>query len=461
MKWAVRITPALLCLAACGSPSEPDDSTPGIHIQVGAGVTDTVETVPAQALIVRITPPRAGLIVRFEQQGGPEQPQVLVSPLEGSAFGLILVDTTDATGKVATRVMLGFRAGTARLRITVPELGLVDSATYTILPGRPAGVHLLPRDTTVFLNGTVAIRGGARDRFGNPVSDPIVLTAQSPLLGLSGTVVTALHTGRGSVVGRIGSFVDSVFIGVVPDGSLSALVNGIRTFRTDGSQQVQRFEGFISATSADWSPDGQLLALDGGGGIQVFGLDGVFRTLTRGVGSELYPEFSADGQWLYYSELQGGQAWKIRRVRINGTGDELLTGAEGNEVAPAPSPDGTRVAFVVPGPDQLWLRTLATGATVLLALNGHTPAWSPTGDLIAYNASHSGQGIWAVSPSDGSVRRISPAGVGYHLGLDWSPDGRFLIARSLAGVIHLIEAASGTVFPLTFTGGWEAPAWRQ
>lgn len=460
MKWAIPIT--LLYVAACGSPSEPDDSTPGIHIQVGAGVTDTIETVPVQALIVRITPPRAGVIVRFEQHGGPEQPQVLVSPPEGSVFGLTVVDTTDATGKATTRVNLGFRAGTAHLRITVPEHGLVDSATFTILPGHPAVVHLLPRDTTILLGGTVAIRGGATDRLGNPRSDPILLNAQSPLLGLAGTVVTALQTGRGSVVGRIGSLVDSIFIGVVPNGSLSAIVNGIRTFRTDGAQQVQLFEGFTSATSSDWSPDGQLLALDSGGGpIQVFGLDGVFRTLTRGIGSELYPRFSADGQWLYYSELQGGQAWKIRRVRTNGTDDELLTGAEGNEVAPAPSPDGTRVAYVVQGPDQLWLRTLATGATVLLALNGHTPAWSPTGDLIAYNASHSGQGIWGVNPSDGSVRRISPSGVGYSLGLDWSPDGRFVIARSGFGIIHLIEVSSGTVFPLLFTGGWEAPAWRQ
>jgi Tol biopolymer transport system component len=287
-----------------------------------------------------------------------------------------------------------------------------------------------------------------------------VLTAQSPPLTIAAKLVTATQTGRGRVIGTVGTIADTIFVGVVPNGTLSAVIDDVRIFRTDGSQMVRLSAGLSPGFGADWSPDGQLLAFDNAfGAIRVIGQNGVFRQLTRGTGSERYPKFSADGQWLYYSANTG--AWAIRRVRSDGTGDELVVGTQGNEVAPAPSPDGTRMAYVLTGPDELRIRTLATGESVLLAPNGHTPAWSPGGDLIAYNVTRSGQEIFVITPSGLNSRRVSVPGVAYVLGIDWSPDGKFLIARSTLGTIDLIEVASGTTFPLTFTTGWGSPAWKQ
>ncbi len=42
---------------------------------------------------------------------------------------------------------MGLIAGPGVVRLTVPELGLADSATYTITPGAPAAVHAVDADT--------------------------------------------------------------------------------------------------------------------------------------------------------------------------------------------------------------------------------------------------------------------------------------------------------------------------
>jgi Tol biopolymer transport system component len=277
-------------------------------------------------------------------------------------------------------------------------------------------------------------------------------------------VVTAQQSGRGRIIGTVGPIADTVFVNIPPDGTISFVQDaGVYISRLGGAVRTLLAGPPIHGQMADWSPDGQLLAISTSSErIRVIALDGSVRFVGPGGGPEVFPKFSADGQWIYYS-IFGIDAfgWQIRRVHPDGSGDEQVSAANGLEVAPAPSPDGTKLAYTVTGLDQLWVRNLSGGASTLLAANGHSPAWSPDGSLIAYNVTHSDQELWVVSSTGTNARKVSGRNSPYALGIDWSPDGLWLIARSERGSVDLIAALGGGSITLPFSGGWTAPAWKQ
>jgi WD40 repeat protein len=55
-------------------------------------------------------------------------------------------------------------------------------------------------------------------------------------------------------------------------------------------------------------------------------------------------------------------------------------------------------------------------------------------------------------------RAVTPASRTYRASsIDWSPDSKWLIARSVAGVLDLVEVETGRVLPLGYTA-WYGPA---
>ena len=128
------------------------------------------------------------------------------------------------------------------------------------------------------------------------------------------------------------------------------------------------------------------------------------------------------------------------------------------------SPDGTQVVFQSLGErvdnSDLWLkivgqveaRQLTTDPAADLA-----PAWSPDGTRIAFTRSGSATPgapvgtIHLVSPMGGPARRLSELPT--FRGLSWSPDGLWLAAACLSGTpafrIHLVSAATGEARALT------------
>ncbi len=175
----------------------------------------------------------------------------------------------------------------------------------------------------------------------------------------------------------------------------------------------------------------------------------------------LYPEVSPDGSWVYFS--RGSYGWDLYRVHLDGSGEEVVPmNTPSSDVAPALAPDGKRLAYVVtaPGRDHLMLLDLTTGVTTDLDIVGHSPAWSPDGNQIAYIRS-TDYTLRAVSPDGSNDRNIGIATERYDLGVDRSSDGRWVIARnSSRNYLELVEAASGTTFPLVFTSGYRGPSWR-
>jgi TolB protein len=130
------------------------------------------------------------------------------------------------------------------------------------------------------------------------------------------------------------------------------------------------------------------------------------------------------------------------------------------------SPDGTRLAFRAYDPDnsiEQHIYTVArTGGAIhpLAADPGNRdsdPAWSPSGDLIAFIRQHNGvsenNGVW-VSRPDGSEQRLVSAGVfTVAAGLYWSPDGTELMATPSMQGYTRIDVATGAQTPVGHFGG--------
>jgi len=146
-----------------------------------------------------------------------------------------------------------------------------------------------------------------------------------------------------------------------------------------------------------------------------------------------------------------------------GVPQQLTTGA-GQDLEPALSADGSRLAFAIRRQNaDLWTLPVdpATGRPKsppreAIATNREDSrgAWSPDGRSIAFNSDRGGEmNIWVHDRFDGSSRQLT-SGPGGDYQASWSPDGRaivFFSSRSGSADIWTVEAASGALKPLTET----------
>jgi hypothetical protein len=470
----------LFVVTACGSSTAPHTTTtphPNIYFLAGNQQTDTVQSVPAQALVVLITKNGSVVqdaVVQFEAVSAADSINpyggdwVDVASLSSNQPTSFAAETTNTQGEVAIDVFFGTRAGTAPLVVKVPALGYVDTAKFTVTAGGAASLKSGPADTAVYVNGTVNLHTAVVDRFGNPRTDPVSYAVVSGPAHLSGSTVTITGIGRAAVTGRANKAIDTTYISGIPSGTMAASLDagGIATFNLDGSgYQV------ITTTAAGtvvWNPSGTSLVFDqtSGGGTsggtgQLFGITtaGAVTQLDNSGGAiDAWPSYSHDGTWIYYTKITG--SFDIWRVHPDGTSDSLVSAQAGAPPSefPSPSPDGTRLVYLVPGSAQVEILTLSSGVLTQLGnIVANSTAWSPTGTLIAYNAN----GIISLIHPDGTGQ-TTLTGATYEYQLGWSPDGNWLVARNInTRKIDLISVTTpGLILPLGYTGAMDSPTWH-
>lgn len=155
-----------------------------------------------------------------------------------------------------------------------------------------------------------------------------------------------------------------------------------------------------------WSPDGSTLAYCAGRGQSAYDIytvpvvGGRERRLTDSPALDDGPDYSADGEWIYYNSARASQM-RIWRMRPDGSEQQQVTFDEQyGDWFPHPSPDGRWLLFLsydsaVEGhpPDQhvtLRLMPLEGGTPeILLELFGgqgtlNVPCWSPDASSFAF-----------------------------------------------------------------------------
>jgi Tol biopolymer transport system component len=489
MRRNLLLIAAVFVVASCGDGSGPGGGRPGLTLISGDNVTDTINAQPLKALVVEVRDASGAIapqrtVVRFSSPViSCCSAEMLVGALTSTQYGPFTSGETDGAGRTAVLVQLGGIAGPARIVVSVPTLGVQDTARYTVLPGQPAAILMTPSDTSMYASGSYTVHGSVVDRFMNARNDPVVYTASSPGVSVSSSgVVTASTTGRYTLTGTAGGASGVSSLSIVPPGIVTALVlraNGERivTFNLDGSG----LRDVIGVMDNDngigprprWLPGSSTIIYSdivaGREQIRTIDASGNVSTLIPSPPATLMqqnePSPSANAPVLYFTghDSRCSPPFCLFRSGIDGTNPELLTEliAAGEAAThPSASPDGSKVAFTTSGP-KIKVFDYNTKTISAWSVTGDYPAWSPDGAQIA-STDPNGLGNLRLVNADGTNQRlISSGGRQYtNAPVVWSPDSKWLLGVNISGFLDIIEVATGKVLPIRNGPGYLTMSWR-
>jgi len=129
-------------------------------------------------------------------------------------------------------------------------------------------------------------------------------------------------------------------------------------------------------------------------------------TQTSGIDTE--PQFSADGQSIYFlSDRSGGP--QIYRMSVNGGDAKRMTFFGSYNITPRISPDGKTLAYISRRDNkfQLYALDLESGQESRLSdtTKDESPSFSPNGRYIMYATEVNRRGFLAIVSIDGKVKQ--------------------------------------------------------
>lgn len=264
-----------------------------------------------------------------------------------------------------------------------------------------------------------------------------------------------------------------------PDGRWIAfsMQGDIWKIPAEGGEAVALTRGPAYHFEPDWSPDGRFIALtmDVGGNLDI-GLvpaeGGDVERLTKEPAVEAEPAWSTDSRAIYFTRAPAGRDFDIFRLDPATRVATPVVAGPGDQIQPAASPDGRRLAYVSPVPGRLgtggiWVQPLsdrldgsaggdAAGDPVLVHYEESEyrirPRWTPDGGAIVFGSDEGGSpDIAIVAAAGGNPVFLTSDRMG-EFSAEPSPDGAALaFVSNRTGPMTLYTA------PI---GGGPLSAWR-
>ena len=237
---------------------------------------------------------------------------------------------------------------------------------------------------------------------------------------------------------------------------------------TDTSEEVAH-------AAPAWSPDGRKIVFQNlvrtKFDIRTVNLDSKqMNWITNDFFSNIRPSWSPSGKFIYFSSYRSGgiNIWRAP-VRgdgtVNGSLQQVTTGA-GQDVEVAVSPDSKGLAYAtlrqnadiwrLPVSPQTGLTNGTPEAVISTTREDSRGAWSPDGNMVAFNSDRAGDmNIWLFTLADSNTRQLT-TGHGGDFQPNWSPDEKkiaFFSSRSGSPNIWEVEIGNATLRSLTSNSG--------
>ena len=229
-----------------------------------------------------------------------------------------------------------------------------------------------------------------------------------------------------------------------------------------------------------WSPDGTQIAFasnqDGDFDIFVINVADILlnagnpepRRLTQEDGNDLEPAWSPDGSKIAFMVHQANQS-DVYTMKPDGSARIRLTEGTGSNYLPKWSPDGSKIVFVSERDGNPEIYTMNTDGSAQTRLTDNPaddryPAWSSQGDYISFYSDRDGhKELYRINADGQNPLPLTDDNAAVWVS-DWSPDGNqiaFTSKRDGNREIYLMDTDGSNLRRLTDNNVLDGiPAWR-